>query len=202
LAFKILRDGDNRVVYADFRKALTLSEGRMPSSKPAHKALCGECSPLNFRVPLWTPVWTRSIVAYPASGMPFGESMVYEDARGARCALDTRPFRGRMNIALVLDDYVIREDSGVFVFEPRAKVKTIDDFPQKPGHSHLFGADPETSLPVSNGPGKVALWRNMHASIVPAVWAVYGTSTPAAWLRYGISGEFGVLVEAGPSSPG
>jgi hypothetical protein len=198
--FKILRDSNNQIRYANFRDALTLSEGTMPDSRVSYDVLRGKHLAVNFEIPLWTPVWTRSIVAYPDPDAPFGKYVEYEDVRGLRSVVATGDFRGERGMAIVIDSYALREDSGRIVVEQEGPLKALAEFPQKDQHSRLFGSDPETALPVLSGSGKIALWRNMRASIVPAVWALHGSNTSAAWLRYGMSEEFGVLASPLSSS--
>jgi hypothetical protein len=193
---RVLRDENRQIVYADFRRALALSEGRMPSNKTAHEVLTSGRHTLNFQAPLWTPVWTRTMVAYPKAGQPFGAVLEAKDEKGLRYRLDTGEFAGLRNAALVFDGYELDIERGVLVCTPKSAVALVENFPQKSRVSDSFEADGATGLPVAKK-GSLAFWRTEEAAILPAVRATYGSSQPAVWLRHGISHEFGVLVEEG-----
>ena len=83
-----------------------------------------------------SPFWTKTIVAYPASGETFGSFVVYKDPRdGKRYRLDCRDFKGEGNIALLVEEYDLeysREDM-MYVYLPRREILAVENFPQLSG---------------------------------------------------------------------
>ncbi|MEW6722171.1 MAG: hypothetical protein AB1324_02835 [Candidatus Micrarchaeota archaeon] len=192
--FRLLRDDAAQPLYADFRRAHVLSEGRLVSNRTAHERLIRRAEHSNFSTPLWVPFWTRTLVAYPAAGEPFGPVLRATDDSGLACVVDTRDFAGARGAALVFEDYALGSDGKAVVVEPRGAPSVIANFPQSCKSSDMFAIDMETGIPIAEK-GAVAFWRTEKALIAPALRVIYGSSVPAVWLRHGMGAEFAVVVE-------
>jgi hypothetical protein len=191
---RILRNERNNIIYSDFRNALVLTEGKLITNKRAHEAETNPCRGSNFDHPLWTPIWTKTIVAHPPAFSAFGDTLEVADASGKLLVLDTRSFKGEKGCALAFDDHQIRAEGKTLVFLPD-NIRMVPNFPQKCDNQRLFRVDPETGLPVLGSKGSIALWRRDDAFIAPAVRAVHQAQLPAVWLSYGFNHEFGMMVE-------
>jgi hypothetical protein len=194
LRLRVLRDENNQIRYSDFRNALLLTDGRLISNKKAHEAISNGINGSNFDHPLWTPFWTRTMIAYPSAHAPFGDALESTDDSGKRLVLDTSKFKGAGNCAIVFDDFQLTAEGNSVVIHP-GKISLVQDFPQQGDNHGRFAPDPETGIPVLSGNGNLALWRKDTASIVPVVRAIHNSNLPAIWLSQGLASEFGMIVE-------
>lgn len=81
------------------------------------------------------PLWTKTVVAYPAAGEAFGSAVVYKDRDGKRYKMDCTDFRGEKGIALVMEEYDVKYDPAemVHLFVPRLSIMAVEGFPQATG---------------------------------------------------------------------
>lgn len=113
-----------------------------------------------------TPLWTRSIVAYPKANHPFSFEITFSN-HPFEYSIDTKLFQGKRRIALLFEDFDLRVNGRAVTYAPHA-IKVLENFPQESG----WYARHESGVPVMNGAKDLFLWRDDEARVGPAVLLV------------------------------
>ena len=90
--------------------------------------------------------WTETIVAYPKSNEPIGDSIEWIDTSTAlRQYLDTKNFKGLKGVALVFDGFTFSADRSTILYHPVSEIVVVENFPQE---KHSGSKDPRTGIPI------------------------------------------------------
>lgn len=155
-----------------FEEALSLSRGRglrLISSDFANRVLYQREGWLDN--PSAWPVWTGTVVAFPPSGEPFREHVLWTSG-GTSYAMDTKKYAGLKGSALVMESGaydLLAPREGVRIFEPREKPRVVERFPQE---SRWCGLGP-CGIPAENGKADVMLWRSSEERVIPVAADFY-----------------------------
>ena len=123
--------------------------------------------------------WTGTIVAYPAPGRGFGESILLNGSRTAMPLIfDSSFLKGERGSALVMEPgtYDIVPNGHGLLVRPNERPIIVPAFPQEDGWGV---ADERTGITVKSGKGpRSYLWRFPHEAVVAVVrdlsseWAI------------------------------
>ncbi|HSB46393.1 MAG TPA: hypothetical protein VLD37_00130 [Candidatus Bilamarchaeum sp.] len=157
------------MAFADALEAATDTGCSLISSRLAYNVLYKK-NAWRDNASAW-PLWTGTVLAFPASGMPIGDSIEWED-KGTRYFIGTKSFRGLKGAALMLESgsYALVRDGSTEVFLPSRAPLIARGFPQTSG---WFGVEELTGLPSEDGPATVRFSRTTEGRVIPVAADYY-----------------------------